>query len=294
MEAIFGSLVTAMITPFNAGLEVDYDKVEELVDYLVLKGSDSLVVAGTTGESPALSEDEKLTMFKTAVSAAGGRVKVIAATGGNWTKSTIDLCRKAEKTGVDGYMLVTPYYNKPPQEGLFRHFKEIAEAVNLPVMLYNVPGRTGVNMQAETTLRLAGIDNIVATKEACGDLDQISAICAGAAGDFFVYSGDDSLTLPVLSVGGCGIVSVASHLAGLEIKRMIDAFFAHDIQEAARLHQKLLPLFKALFMVTSPIPVKAAINLAGIMDAGDPRLPLVPLPEDMQKRLKETLDLYTF
>lgn len=293
MHAFFGPLVTAMITPFNSNLEIDYQKVEELVEILLEKGSDALVVAGTTGESPTLSEEEKLKLFKVVTDVSRGRAKVLAGTGGNCTQTVIELSQKAEKIGIDGLMLVTPYYNKPPQEGLYRHFKQIAAAVKLPIMLYNVPGRTGVNLQAETTLRLAEIDNIVAIKEASGDLEQITAICAGAPEGFSVYSGDDSMTLPVLSAGGCGVVSIASHLVGLEIKQMIEAFFSRDVQKAVQMHQNLMPLFKALFIMTNPIPLKAALNLAG-MKVGEPRLPLISLPDDMSKRLKAVLDRYTF
>jgi len=293
LRSFFGPLVTAMITPFNSDLEIDYQKVEELVEILLQKGSDSLVVAGTTGESPVLFEEEKLNLFKIVANVSGGRAKVLAGTGGNCTRSAIELCRKAEKTGIDGFMLVTPYYNKPPQEGLYRHFKQIAGAVKLPIMLYNVPGRTGVNLQAETTLRLAEIDNIVAIKEASGDLEQITAICAGTPDDFFIYSGDDSMTLPILSAGGCGVVSIASHLAGLEIKEMIEAFFNRDIQKAVQMHQNLMPLFKALFITTNPVPLKAALNLCG-MNVGEPRLPLISLPENLSGSLKNVLDRYTF
>lgn len=293
MYPFFGSLVTAMITPFNSKLEIDYQKVEELVDLLLRKGSDSLVVAGTTGESPVLSEKEKLNLFKVVSNASAGKVKVLAGAGGNNSKATLEFCQKAEETGIDGLMLVTPYYNKPPQEGLYRHFSHIARSVSLPIMLYNVPGRTGVNLQADTTLRLAEIDNIVAIKEASGDLEQITAICAGAPDDFDVYSGDDSMTLPILSAGGCGVVSIASHLAGLEIKEMMDDFFNGNIKKAVQMHQKLMPLFKALFITTNPIPLKAALNLTG-MNVGEPRLPLIPLPEEMSKMLKEVLERYSF
>lgn len=293
MRSFFGSLVTAMITPFNPNLEINYQKVEELVEVLLKKGSDTLVVAGTTGESPALSEKERLNLLKVVSDVAKGRAKVLAGAGGNYTQTTIELCRKAEEMGIDGLMLVTPYYNKPPQEGLYRHFSKIAESVKLPIMLYNVPGRTGVNLQAETTLRLAEIDNIVAIKEASGDLEQVTTICAGCPDNFFVYSGDDSMTLPIISAGGSGVVSIASHLAGLEIKQMMEAFFSRDIHQAVKMHQKLMPLFRVLFITTNPIPLKAALNLMG-MDVGEPRLPLVSLPENLSKTLKEVLDHYTF
>jgi 4-hydroxy-tetrahydrodipicolinate synthase len=293
LHSFFGSLVTAMITPFNPNLEINYQKVEELVEILLQKGSDSLVVAGTTGESPALSEKERLNLFKVVANVAKGRAKILAGAGGNYTRTTIELCQKAEKMGIDGLMLVTPYYNKPPQEGLYRHFAQIAKSVSLPIMLYNVPSRTGINLQAETTLRLAEIDNIIAIKEASGDLEQVTTICAGSPDNFFVYSGDDSMTLPIISAGGSGVVSIASHLAGLEIKQMMEAFFNRDVDTAIKMHQKLMPLFKALFITTNPIPLKAALNLSG-MDVGEPRLPLISLPEKLTKTLKEVLDRYTF
>ncbi len=293
MHSHFGSLVTAMITPFHPNLEINYQKVEELVEILLQKGSDSLVIAGTTGESPALCEEEKLKLFKVVADVARGRAKILAGAGGNYTQSTIEMCQKAEKMGIDGLMLVTPYYNKPPQEGLYRHFAKIAGSVSLPIMLYNVPGRTGVNLQAETTLRLAEIDNIVAIKEASGDLEKITAICADSPEEFSVYSGDDSMTLPIISAGGRGVVSIASHLAGLQIKQMMEAFFNQDTSTAVGLHQKLMPLFKALFITTNPIPLKAALNLSG-MDVGEPRLPLISLPETLSQTLKEVLDRYTF
>lgn len=284
----FGSLITAIVTPFHRDSSVNYEKMAELADLLVQKGSDSFVVTGTTGESPVLSTEEKLNLYKTVVDAVKGRAKVIAGTGGNSTEETIELSKKAEKTGVDGIMLVVPYYNKPPQEGLYQHFKRVAEEVSLPVMLYNIPGRTAVNLSAETTIRLSEIDNIVAIKEASGDLEQITYICANAPEGFKVYSGDDSMTLPILSVGGDGVVSIASHLVAPQIKEMINLFKEGKPEEAARIHQKNISLFKALFMTTNPIPLKAALKLVGI-DVGDPRLPLTPLPEEMCDKLKKLL-----
>lgn len=289
----FGSLITAMVTPFDRNLKVDYAKVAELAAYLLKTGSDGLVLAGTTGESPTLAADEKIKIFETVLEAVKGKIKIIAGTGGNSTRDALELSEKAEKAGVDGLMLVAPYYNKPPQEGLYRHFKSIAAAVSLPVMLYNVPGRTAINLEAETTLRLAEVENIVAIKEAGGNLDQITYLCANAPAGFSVYSGDDSLTLPVLSVGGVGVVSVASHLAGLEIKKMIEAYFAGKTKEAAKIHQGLSRLFKGLFVESNPIPVKAALNMVG-KEVGEPRLPLCPLAEGPAANLRELLRSYKF
>lgn len=291
MQNTFGTLLTAMITPFDRQQQVNYEQVAELAKYLAGRGSDGLVITGTTGESPALSNEEKFRIYDTVVRTVKGKTKVIAGTGCNSTLSTIETSKKAEEIGVDGLMLVVPYYNKPPQEGLYLHFKSVADAVSLPIMLYNVPGRTAVNLSAATTLKLAEIDNIVAVKEASGNLEQITYICKGAPDGFDVYSGDDSLTLPVLSVGGKGVVSVASHLVGLEIKAMINSFFEGKVEEAAKKHQFLMPLFKALFAITNPIPVKAALNMAGI-DAGRTRLPLSGMPENMAADLFDLLKNY--
>lgn len=287
----FGSLITAMVTPFDENLKVDYNQVAELAKHLSDTGSDSLVLSGTTGESPTLSADEKISICRTALEAVQGKVKIIAGTGGNSTRETIELSKEAEKAGVDGIMLVVPYYNKPPQEGLYRHFRSVAEAISLPVMLYNVPGRTAVNLTAETTLKLAEIENIIAIKEASGDLEQITYICAGAPEGFSIYCGDDSLTLPVLSVGGVGVVSITSHLVGLEIKQMIESYITGETEKAAKIHQKLLPLFNGLFVMANPIPVKAALNLTG-WKVGKPRLPLCPLTEKLTADLKELLRVY--
>jgi 4-hydroxy-tetrahydrodipicolinate synthase len=288
LQNTFGSLITAMVTPFDHKGKVNYDKVKELAEYLLNKGSDGLVLTGSTGESPVLSEEEKVNIYKTVVNKVQGKLKIIAGTGGNSTEKTIEMSKKAEEIGVDGLMLVVPYYNKPPQEGLYQHFKSIAHSVSLPIILYNVPGRTAVNLSAETTLKLAEIENIVAIKEASGNLEQITYICRGAPEGFDVYSGDDSMTLPVLSVGGKGVVSVASHLVGLEMKEMINAYLEGNIVAAGKIHQKLMPLFKALFVTSNPIPLKAALNMLGI-EVGKPRLPLVSLPDNTADDLKVML-----
>lgn len=291
MNNPFGSLLTAMITPFDKDLKVDYDRVSEIALMLLDKASDGLVISGTTGESPSLNSEEKIELFRTVVETVGDKTKVLAGAGGNSTREAVEMSRKAEKTGVDGLMLVTPYYNKPPQEGLYQHFKSIAEAVSLPLMLYNVPGRTGVNLSAETCLRLAEIENIVAVKEASGDLEQATAICAGAPPGFSLYSGDDILTLPILSVGGSGVVSIASHLVGNQIKEMIDSYFSGKVDAAAKAHQRLAPLFKALFMSTNPVPLKEALRLTGV-DNGMLRLPLSGLPQDLSEKLATLLKEY--
>lgn len=277
-------LLTAMVTPMKADLSVDFAKAEQLADFLIAHGSDALVVAGTTGESPTLTKDEKLQLFAAVKSASGGRAAIIAGTGGNDTASSIELTLKAEKLGVDGCMLVTPYYNKPPQAGLFRHFSMIAEKTALPILLYVVPGRTGVNMTSDTTVSLARkYANIIAVKEASGSLDQAAEIVSGAPEGFSVLSGDDNLTLPLMSVGADGIVSVASHICGNEIRQMVYAFAAGDAESAAKMHRRLLPVFKSMFITTNPIPVKASLSLVGI-DAGPVRPPLVDItPAEMEK-----------
>ena len=272
--ASFGHVITAMVTPMDRQLAVDYDRAAALAKRLVDSGSDGLVVCGTTGESPTLTDEEKVRLFRTVREAVGGRAKVIAGTGTYNTAHSIHLTREAERAGCDGVLLVNPYYNKPSQEGLYQHFKAVAESTQLPVMLYNIQSRTSVNCEPATIARLAEIRNIVAVKEASGSLDQMSQIRKLTPPEFHLYSGDDSLTLPLLAVGGTGIVSVAGHLAGREIKAMIQAFQAGDVRQALGLHLRLWPLFKVLFITTNPTPVKAALALAGF-DVGGLRLPLV-------------------
>ncbi|WP_106766013.1 4-hydroxy-tetrahydrodipicolinate synthase [Paenibacillus faecalis] len=289
----FGRLITAMVTPFDANGDIHWDETAKLIDYLIEEQkSDSLVIAGTTGESPTLSESEKLELFRFVVRHAAGRSKIIAGTGSNDTSHSIELTRKAEQCGVDGILLVAPYYNKPNQEGLFRHFEAIAQSTSLPVMLYNIPGRTGVSISVATTLRLAEIPNIVATKE-CASLDQVTQIVAGAPEHFIVYSGDDSSALPALSVGAYGVVSVASHVAGSLMKDMMDAFIKGQVQEAANLHQKLFPLFKGLFECPNPLPnpsaVKYALELKGFK-VGGVRLPLISPNENESAFIRKMIE----
>jgi len=270
----FGQVITAMVTPMDRTLAVDYDRAAALAKRLVDAGSDGLVVCGTTGESPTLSDEEKVQMFRTVREAVRGRAKVIAGTGTYNTAHSIHLTRDAERVGCDGVLLVNPYYNKPSQEGLYQHFKAVAESTSLPVMLYNIQGRTAVNCEPATIARLAQIRNIVAVKEASGSLDQMSQIRKLTPPEFHLYSGDDSLTLPLLAVGGTGVVSVASHLVGGEIKAMIQAYQAGDVRRALAAHLRLWPLFKVIFITTNPTPIKAALALAGF-DVGGLRLPLI-------------------
>ena len=241
----FGNVLTAMVTPFNESNELDLEKTEQLVEYLIANGSDGLVVGGTTGEWPTLTEEEKLQLFEQVVKVVNGRAKVIAGTGTNSTESSIAITKEASKTGVDGIMLVTPYYNKPSQEGLYQHFKAIADATTLPIMLYNIPGRSVVDMSTETTIRLSKIDNIVCTKDATGDLDRMSEIIEQTDNDFSLYCGDDGLTLPSLAVGSAGVVSVAAHVIGNEMQEMVSAFQQGNVKEAGDLHRQLLPKMKA-------------------------------------------------
>lgn len=288
MAVDFGRVLTAMVTPMNEDASINTAQVGKLAKHLVESGSDGLVVAGTTGESPTLTWEEKIELFRVVAEGVGGKATVIAGTGNYSTAESIELTREAEKAGADGIMLVAPYYNKPSQEGLFQHFKKIAESTDLPVMIYNIPGRTSVNILPETLARLAEVDNIVAVKEASGDLNQVSEVVRLTPDDFLVYSGDDSLTMPIMAVGGRGVVSVASHLAGERIKEMVDAFVTGNTTRAAELHIKLMPLFKGMFITTNPVPVKAALNLLG-WNVGQPRLPLVDVNEEEKERLKEIL-----
>lgn len=280
----FGKLLTAMVTPFDQAGYLNFEKTTELVEYLINNGTEGLVVAGTTGESPTLTPEEKLDLFRHVVKVVDKRVPVIAGAGSNDTRHDMEFAREAETTGVDGLLLVTPYYNKPNQEGIYHHFGSIAENTNLPIMLYNIPGRSVVNIDVDTVVRLSKIGNIVSIKESSGDLDAISYIIEQTEAGFSVYSGDDSMTLPILSVGGQGVVSVASHVLGNEMLEMIEAFISGNINRSATLHRKLLPAMRGLFMAPSPTPVKEALKIKG-MDTGNVRLPLVELSAEERERL---------
>lgn len=272
----FGKVATAMVTPFDHKGNIDFEKTTQLINYLISNGSDALVIAGTTGESPTLSTEEKLALFRHSVKVVDGRVPVVAGTGSNNTYASIELTKKAEEIGVDAIMIVAPYYNKPNQEGLYQHFKTIAESTELPVMLYNIPGRSVINMSVDTIVRLAELPNVVALKDASGDLDAMTAIIAQTSDDFALYSGDDGLTLPVLAIGGTGIISVASHVIGNEMQEMVKLYESGNPKEAAKIHQRIVPVMKSLFAAPSPTPVKTALQLKGL-DVGSVRLPLVPL-----------------
>lgn len=283
-----GQLITAMITPMNKDRSVNYRAAVELAKRLGENGSDGVVLSGTTGESPTLSFEEKAKLFAEVTDALGGQLEIIAGTGSNSTEDTIALTKAAETAGVDSIMLVTPYYNKPSQAGLYEHFKAVASQTSLPIMLYNVPGRTNVNLLPETVEKLAKIDNIVAIKEASGNLEQVSILKTLVPEDFLIFSGDDALTLPTLAVGGAGVVSVVSHLVGREIKAMISAFCAGKTDKALEIHLQLMPLFKAMFLTTNPVPVKRALEYVGV-ETGPLRLPLVDLTEQESQTIKEVL-----
>lgn len=282
----FGRVLTAMITPFDQTGAVDYESAQRLASYLVSHGTDTVVVCGTTGESPTLSWSEEYELFQVIKAAVNGRGKVVAGTGSNSTSEAIAATKKAAELGLDGTLQVVPYYNKPPQAGLQAHFSEIAAAVpHLPVMLYNVPGRTGQNLTAATVAKLAEVSNIIAIKEASGNLDQVSEIRRLTPSGFEIYSGDDSLTLPMLSVGAVGVVSVASHLVGDTLQQMIQSYETGQVAAARDMHLKLLPLSKALFATTNPILIKAALQLQG-WSVGSCRAPLSEAPIDLVDNLK--------
>ena len=286
-----GRLLTATVTPFNDRGEVDYQQARKLALALLDSGSDGVVVSGTTGECPTLSREEKLRLFAETKSALGNRGTVVAGTGSYNTKESQELTKEAEKTGVDACLLVVPYYNRPTQQGLWEHFKAIAQSTTLPCILYNVPSRTVTSLAADTVIKLSQIDNIVGVKEASGNLGQIAEIIQGTRGDFLVYSGNDSDTFPILALGGYGVISVASHLVGIQIKDMMEKFLDGKPQEAAKIHRHLLPLVNVLFIVPNPVPVKWALNYVGF-PVGKPRLPLTELDEKSAALIQATLRNY--
>ena len=275
----FGRILTAMVTPMKENLEVDYVSARSLAQYLIKHGSDGIVVCGTTGEAPTLTDEEKIKLFKEVKDAIGSSGIVLAGVGSNSTTATVNLAVQAATTGVDGLLVVVPYYNKPSQECMYRHFEAIAKAVTLPIMLYNVPTRTVSNLLPATVKRLAQIPNIVSIKESAGLMDQVSELKRILPTDFTVYSGDDSQTLPMLSLGCSGVVSVAAHVIGDDMKNMIDAWFAGDCKTAAQWHIQLYPFFKGIFVTTNPVPIKALVNMLGLK-AGGVRLPLTEATED--------------
>ena len=285
----FGRMITAMVTPFTADLELDLPRAAELADKLIAEGNDGLVVCGTTGESPTVFYDQKIELFKTVIEAVGGRVPILANAGDNCTDDSVEFAKKVVALGVDAIMAVVPYYNKPPQEGLFRHFCAIASAVDVPVILYNIPGRCVINAEPATILRIAReCENVVAVKQANADLSQTATILAEAPDGFEVFAGDDELTLPLMGLGGTGVISVVSHVAGPRFREMIDAQVAGDHTRALRIHLELLPLMKALFMTANPIMVKKALELQGF-GVGGVRLPLVEATAEQTAELERVM-----
>ncbi|ENI4729532.1 4-hydroxy-tetrahydrodipicolinate synthase [Listeria innocua] len=286
-----GKVITAMVTPIHPEKnKVCKKRIHHLVNHLIDNSSDGLVIAGTTGESPTLSHDEKMKLFRQVVETNAGRAKLIAGTGSNNTAETIAFTKEvAELGGIDAVLVVAPYYNKPNQDGLYAHFVAVAEASDLPVVIYNIPGRSVVNIEPETIIRLAKLPNIIGVKESSGNLDNISKIIAETSDDFLVYSGDDSLTLPILAVGGNGVISVASHVVGNEMQEMMQAFESGDVKKAASIHRSLLPLMNGLFSVPNPAPTKYLLNQQGI-SVGPVRLPLVDLNAEQGTKLQAILE----
>lgn len=287
----FGEVLTAMVTPFNRSGNIDWAGVDRLLEHLLRNGTETLVVAGSTGEAATLTVKEKVMLFAHVVERVAGRAKVIAGTGSNSTEASIELTRKAGQVGVDGAMLVAPYYNKPPQDALYAHFAAVAAKTSLPILVYNVPGRTSCNILPSTVGRLAQVENIFGVKEASGNLDQVSEIARITPPGFVIYSGDDSLTLPILSVGGHGVVSVAAHLVGTEIKQMIMAYRQGRVQDATAIHQRILPICKAMFVTTNPMPLKCALNMIGVT-VGGLRLPLIECNEQEKAIIRKVLSEY--
>jgi len=286
-----GRLITAMVTPFDEKGAVGYDQAKRLANALLDSGSDGLVITGTTGEGPTLSSEEKIRLYAEVKEAIGSRGAVIAGTTDNDTAKSIELSAEAEAVGVDALLLTVPAYNKPPQEGLYQHFKAIAESTSLPCLLYNVTSRTSLNMTDETTIRLSHIDNIVGVKEAGSDLNQITRIIDGAGDGFRVWSGNDDETFSIMATGGYGVVSVLSHLVGNQIKQMMGYLLEGDLEKAAAEHRRLLPLFKVMFIVSNPIPLKYSLNHVGF-NVGPMRLPLVPPDDKSSEKIRDVLSNY--
>ena len=289
--AEIGRLLTAMITPFTDDGDVDYGQARKLAKGLLESGNDGLVIGGTTGEAPSMSDEEKLRLFAEVKEEVGDRGAIVAGTTDNNYRKSVELSKEAEAVGVDALLLTVPAYNKPPQEGMYQYFKGIAEATSLPGILYNVPSRTAVNMDAATTLRLAQIDNIVGVKEASSDADQITRVIDGAPHGFNVWSGNDNETFSIMCTGGYGVVSVAGNIIANQIKAMMGMVLEGDIESAAAEHRRLLPIFNALFWVTNPIPIRHAVNRAGFR-AGPPRLPMVEPDEDFKQKFNPVMDNY--
>ncbi|MHB1628572.1 MAG: 4-hydroxy-tetrahydrodipicolinate synthase [Bacilli bacterium] len=285
---MFGHLLTAMVTPFDSSLQLDLARLPRLIDHLIAAGTTGLVVCGTTGESSTLSHREKLLLIEETARLCAGRIPVIAGTGTSDTAATVEFTREAEQLLVDGFLVVAPYYNKPSQEGLYQHFSAVADAVQKPVIVYNIPGRTAVNIQPETLCRMAQSSQIVGVKESSGDFTQISRMIGETPEDFLVYSGDDKHTLPMLALGAAGVVSVAAHVVGDHITGMLQAFFEGDLAAARRMHHRLMPLFEGLFKTSNPVLTKVALDMLGV-PVGEVRLPLAPATSEERRELRRTL-----
>ena len=286
-----GRLITAMVTPFKENGEVDFARAKEFATALIDTGSDGLLIGGTTGESPSMNNDEKLELFKSVKEAVGDNANVIAGTTDNNTYGSIELSKEAEKLGVDAILLTVPAYNKPTQEGLIKHFEKIADSVSIPGILYNVPTRTSLNMDAETTIKLSKIPNIIGVKEASSDADQITNIISRTDDDFKIWSGNDNETLSIMTTGGYGVVSVASNIIGNQVKRMMGYILDGQMANAVDEHKRLLLFFNAIFWVTNPIPIRYALNRSGF-DMGPPRLPMTEAPEDFKNKFDPVMDMY--
>ena len=286
----FGRLLTAMVTPFNADGSINYEAGADFADWLLANGSDGLVVEGSTGEAATMDMDEKIKFMQTIVARVNGRAKIVAGAGTNCTASTIDLVKKMEACGVDGVLVVGPYYNKPTQEGYYQHFAAVAKATKLPIIVYNVPGRTGGNIAPETVARLAAdFGNIVAIKEAAGNVAQTAELYRVLPEDFSIYSGDDGLILPFLSVGACGLISVLANVNGNILQQLMQAYSEGRVKDAADINKVMVPLAKAMFIESNPIPIKAAVTKVTGIEAGAPRLPLTPISAAAEAKLDAAL-----
>lgn len=286
---LFGRLLTAMVTPFDDSNEIDYKSTEKLIEHLIESGTDTIVVSGTTGESPTLSTEEKLDLLKFTKEKANKKTKIIFGAGTNDTEKSAKLAKKAEKAGADGLLIVAPYYNKPSQEGIAAHIKAINDKTDLPIIVYNIPGRTGINIQPKTMVKIIETcKNVHAIKDSTGDIDQMATLARLCADPFRLYSGDDNLTLPFMSVGACGVISVASHVIGKEIALMMKLFSEGEVREARALHYKYLPLFKGLFIAPNPTCVKYVLSLMGLCKE-NLRLPLVPLDAEQKLQMRNLL-----
>lgn len=289
-KTYFGRLLTAMVTPFNADGSINYEAGADFADWLLANGSDGLVVEGSTGEAATMDMDEKIKFMQTIVARVNGRAKIVAGAGTNCTASTIDLVKKMEACGVDGVLVVGPYYNKPTQEGYYQHFAAVAKATKLPIIVYNVPGRTGGNIAPETVARLAAdFSNIVAIKEAAGNVAQTAELYRVLPEDFSIYSGDDGLILPFLSVGACGLISVLANVNGNILQQLMQAYSEGRVKDAADINKVMVPLAKAMFVESNPIPIKAAVTKVTGIEAGAPRLPLTPISAAAEAKLDAAL-----